>query len=248
MGPVGAILLGNGSRWGFVLGLATQPFWFYTSLRHRQWGIFIASILVCFRLDNRRLPQLLRVLQSFEGSRHGPQFLLTSGRLVSSPHGLGGERPDHLTSPPHPFSPRAPALHCSCPQRPMVVGTGSTDVIVGPRLGGQTLDNSRLSRLSARDSSRTPKIKIDQIRPIAYLFGGGEAQREDNVKLASARAARRKSTARVSAQRDQCGRGDGKLGWASFAPSMTPPSLTAELHRLFWALAPYRSATSAEAR
>ena len=26
------------------LGLATQPFWFYTSFRHRQWGIFIASI------------------------------------------------------------------------------------------------------------------------------------------------------------------------------------------------------------
>jgi len=44
MGPVGAILLGNGSRWGFVLGLATQPFWFYTSFRHRQWGIFITSI------------------------------------------------------------------------------------------------------------------------------------------------------------------------------------------------------------
>jgi hypothetical protein len=45
MGPVGAVLLGNGSRWGFILGLATQPFWFYTSFRHRQWGIFISSIL-----------------------------------------------------------------------------------------------------------------------------------------------------------------------------------------------------------
>ena len=44
MGPVGAMLLGSGSRWGFVIGLATQPFWFYTSFRHRQWGIFIASI------------------------------------------------------------------------------------------------------------------------------------------------------------------------------------------------------------
>ena len=44
MGPIGAILLGSGSRWGFVVGLATQPFWFYTSFRHRQWGIFIASI------------------------------------------------------------------------------------------------------------------------------------------------------------------------------------------------------------
>ena len=44
MGPVGAMLLGVGSRWGFLVGLATQPFWFYTSFRHRQWGIFIASI------------------------------------------------------------------------------------------------------------------------------------------------------------------------------------------------------------
>jgi hypothetical protein len=43
MGPMGAILLGSGSRWGFILGLAIQPFWFYTSFRHRQWGIFIAS-------------------------------------------------------------------------------------------------------------------------------------------------------------------------------------------------------------
>jgi hypothetical protein len=30
MGPIGAMLLGSGSRWGFVIGLATQPFWFYT--------------------------------------------------------------------------------------------------------------------------------------------------------------------------------------------------------------------------
>jgi len=48
MGPVGAILLGSGSKWGFVIGLATQPFWFYTSFRHRQWGIFIASIFYAF--------------------------------------------------------------------------------------------------------------------------------------------------------------------------------------------------------
>ena len=48
MGPVGAMLLGSGSRWGFVVGLATQPFWFYTSFRHRQWGIFIASIFYAF--------------------------------------------------------------------------------------------------------------------------------------------------------------------------------------------------------
>jgi hypothetical protein len=48
MGPIGAMLLGSGSRWGFVIGLATQPFWFYTSFRHRQWGIFIASVFYAF--------------------------------------------------------------------------------------------------------------------------------------------------------------------------------------------------------
>ena len=48
MGPVGAMLLGSGSRWGFVVGLATQPFWLYTSFRHRQWGIFIATIFYAF--------------------------------------------------------------------------------------------------------------------------------------------------------------------------------------------------------
>ena len=42
------MLLGGGSRWGFVIGLVTQPFWFYTSFRHRQWGIFIASIFYAF--------------------------------------------------------------------------------------------------------------------------------------------------------------------------------------------------------
>jgi len=48
IGPMGAMLLGSGSRWGFVVGLMTQPFWFYTSFRHRQWGIFIASIFYAF--------------------------------------------------------------------------------------------------------------------------------------------------------------------------------------------------------
>jgi hypothetical protein len=48
MGPVGAMLLGSGNRWGFAIGLTIQPFWFYTSFRHRQWGIFIATIFYAF--------------------------------------------------------------------------------------------------------------------------------------------------------------------------------------------------------
>lgn len=31
-------------KWGFVLGLATQPFWFYTTLHNRQYGLFILSL------------------------------------------------------------------------------------------------------------------------------------------------------------------------------------------------------------
>lgn len=27
-------------RWAYVLGLLSQPFWFYTTYTHRQWGIF----------------------------------------------------------------------------------------------------------------------------------------------------------------------------------------------------------------
>jgi hypothetical protein len=53
------MLLGIGSRWGFVIGLATQPFWFYTSFRHRQWGIH-CQYLLCLCLGDGCLPKLLR--------------------------------------------------------------------------------------------------------------------------------------------------------------------------------------------
>src|SRR5690242_10356499 len=116
-------------RGGFVLGLATQPFGFYTSLRHRQSGIFIPSIFYALRRAIGVCRKFLRVLQSFEGnparSTIRPDYW-QGARFTSR---FRGERPDHLTSPPHPFSPRAPALHCSCPQRPLVVVGGSTDII-----------------------------------------------------------------------------------------------------------------------
>ena len=31
-------------RWGFVLGLASQPFWLWTSVVHEQWGIAALSL------------------------------------------------------------------------------------------------------------------------------------------------------------------------------------------------------------
>jgi len=32
------------SRWGYLFGLLSQPFWFYTLIYHEQWGIVILGI------------------------------------------------------------------------------------------------------------------------------------------------------------------------------------------------------------
>jgi hypothetical protein len=50
---VSAIWLANDSdpairRWGCVLGLASQPFWFHTTFVHEQWGIFAASFVYAY--------------------------------------------------------------------------------------------------------------------------------------------------------------------------------------------------------
>jgi hypothetical protein len=33
------------ARWGPVLGLISQPFWYWTSLAHHQWGIAVCSLV-----------------------------------------------------------------------------------------------------------------------------------------------------------------------------------------------------------
>ena len=32
------------SKWGYIMGLCSQPFWFYTTLKNKQIGAFILSI------------------------------------------------------------------------------------------------------------------------------------------------------------------------------------------------------------
>jgi hypothetical protein len=32
-------------RWGFLVGLAAQPFWFASTIRARQWGMFANSLI-----------------------------------------------------------------------------------------------------------------------------------------------------------------------------------------------------------
>lgn len=47
-GGTAIILVAIGNGWGFVVGLASQPFWFYTSIINKQWGVFVASLIFTF--------------------------------------------------------------------------------------------------------------------------------------------------------------------------------------------------------
>ncbi|EKD56830.1 MAG: hypothetical protein ACD_58C00073G0002 [uncultured bacterium] len=42
------ILVARKNKWGFVFGLASQPFWFITSYQNEQWGVFFISIIYTF--------------------------------------------------------------------------------------------------------------------------------------------------------------------------------------------------------
>ncbi len=39
------ILVARKNKWGFVLGLISQPFWIITSLINKQWGVLLLSIV-----------------------------------------------------------------------------------------------------------------------------------------------------------------------------------------------------------
>lgn len=38
-------LISRKNKWGFVLGLLSQPFWYYTAYHHKQWGIFFLNFV-----------------------------------------------------------------------------------------------------------------------------------------------------------------------------------------------------------
>lgn len=44
-GVTALFLMAKGNRWGFVVGLISQPFWFITTYQHQQWGIFGISFV-----------------------------------------------------------------------------------------------------------------------------------------------------------------------------------------------------------
>lgn len=39
------ILVARKNKWGFVLGLASQPFWLITSYINKQWGVLLLSVV-----------------------------------------------------------------------------------------------------------------------------------------------------------------------------------------------------------
>jgi len=47
-GIIAIILVARKNKWGFVFGLASQPFWLLTSYLNKQWGVFLLSIIYVF--------------------------------------------------------------------------------------------------------------------------------------------------------------------------------------------------------
>jgi nicotinamide riboside transporter PnuC len=45
LGASAIILVARKNKWGFVIGLLSQPFWFITSYQNQQWGIFLVGII-----------------------------------------------------------------------------------------------------------------------------------------------------------------------------------------------------------
>ncbi len=43
-GLAALFMVAKKNRWGFVLGLTQQPFWFFTTIYNEQWGLFVLSI------------------------------------------------------------------------------------------------------------------------------------------------------------------------------------------------------------
>jgi len=46
--PAAILLISKKIKWGFVVGIISQPFWIVTSYFNKQWGVFIVSILYLF--------------------------------------------------------------------------------------------------------------------------------------------------------------------------------------------------------
>lgn len=48
LGPLSILLVAKKNKWGFVAGLASQPFWFMTAYINEQWGVFLVNMVFTF--------------------------------------------------------------------------------------------------------------------------------------------------------------------------------------------------------
>lgn len=48
VGALAMVCVGGGNPWGFVVAIAIQPFWYYSAITHRQWGLLGASLIYTF--------------------------------------------------------------------------------------------------------------------------------------------------------------------------------------------------------
>lgn len=44
-GALSMLAVSDGNPWGFVISLAIQPFWYYTTFRNKQWGVLLATFI-----------------------------------------------------------------------------------------------------------------------------------------------------------------------------------------------------------
>ncbi len=44
LGGLSIWLIARKSKWGYVLGLASEPFWIITAINNKQWGILVLCV------------------------------------------------------------------------------------------------------------------------------------------------------------------------------------------------------------
>ena len=42
------ILIARKNKWGWLLALLAQPFWFITAYLNQQWGVFLVAVVYTF--------------------------------------------------------------------------------------------------------------------------------------------------------------------------------------------------------
>lgn len=47
-GIIAIVLVAKKNKWGFVIGLISQPFWLLTSFLNEQWGVFLLTVVYVF--------------------------------------------------------------------------------------------------------------------------------------------------------------------------------------------------------